>query len=92
MINYDFDFGKISITAKLVAYFRTFTDIPFAAEVAEIKADGDHTVVLTLKQGNADYPFILSTGAFSIVPSKDGKADPATGVGTLISVRVRSTV
>lgn len=35
MINYDFDFGKISITAKLVAYFRTFTDIPFAAEVAE---------------------------------------------------------
>ncbi|MGI9463329.1 MAG: ABC transporter substrate-binding protein, partial [Aestuariivirgaceae bacterium] len=54
----------------------------FAAEVADVKADGDHTVVLTLKQGNADYPFILSTGAFSIVPSKDGKADPAGGVGT----------
>ena len=54
----------------------------FAAEVADVKADGDHTVVLTLKQGNADYPFILSTGAFSIVPSKDGKADPATGVGS----------
>ncbi len=35
MIDYDFDFGKISITAKLVAYFRTFTDIRFAVEVAD---------------------------------------------------------
>ena len=54
----------------------------FAAQVEDVKADGDHTVVLTLKEGNADYPFILSTGAFSIVPSKDGKADPTSGVGT----------
>jgi hypothetical protein len=35
LIDYDFDFGKISITAKLVAYFRTFTDIRFAVEVAD---------------------------------------------------------
>lgn len=30
-----FDFGKISVTAKLVAFFRAFSDIPFAVEVAE---------------------------------------------------------
>jgi O-methyltransferase involved in polyketide biosynthesis len=29
------DYSKISITAKLVAYFRQFSDIPFAGEVAE---------------------------------------------------------
>jgi hypothetical protein len=34
-VDQNFDFGKISFTAKLVAYFRTFSDIPFAAEVAE---------------------------------------------------------
>ena len=54
----------------------------FAAEVEDVKADGNHTVILKLKQGNADYPFILSTGAFSIVPSKDGKAVADGGVGT----------
>ncbi|RTL36686.1 MAG: hypothetical protein EKK48_25995 [Candidatus Melainabacteria bacterium] len=31
-----FDFGKISVTAKLVAFFRGFSDIPFASEVAEL--------------------------------------------------------
>ncbi len=31
----DFDYNKISITAKLVAFFRQFSDIPFAKEVAE---------------------------------------------------------
>lgn len=31
-----FDFGKISVTAKLVAFFRAFSDIPFASEVAEL--------------------------------------------------------
>jgi O-methyltransferase involved in polyketide biosynthesis len=29
------DYSKISITAKLVAYFRQFSDVPFASEVAE---------------------------------------------------------
>lgn len=55
----------------------------FAAQVADVKADGDHRVILTLKEGNADYPFILSTGAFSILPSTgDGKVDATSGVGT----------
>ena len=31
----DFDYSKISVTAKLVAFFRNFSDIPFASEVAE---------------------------------------------------------
>ena len=54
----------------------------FANQIADIKADGDHRVIITLVEGNADYPFVLSTGAFSIVPSKDGKAQPTAGIGT----------
>ena len=54
----------------------------FAAQVEDVKADGKHRVILSLKEGNADYPFILSTGAFSILPSKDGKAQPLAGKGT----------
>ncbi len=29
------DHGKISFTAKLVAYYRMFSDIPFAKDIAE---------------------------------------------------------
>jgi len=54
----------------------------FANQVKDIRADGDDTVIIDLVEGNADYPFVLSTGAFSIVPSKDGKAVPDGGVGT----------
>jgi len=54
----------------------------FAAQIEDVRADGDHRVILTLVEGNADYPFVLSTGAFSIVPSKDGKAQPTAGNGT----------
>lgn len=54
----------------------------FANQVKDIKAADPHTVVLTLKAGNADYPFILSTGAFSIVPSENGKAQPTSGIGS----------
>ena len=31
-----FDYAKISLTAKLTAYMRQFTDIPFAADIAEL--------------------------------------------------------
>jgi len=58
----------------------------FAAQVEDVKADGKNRVILTLKEGNADYPFILSTGSFSILPSKDGKvlADSGNGTGPFI--------
>ena len=31
----DLDYSKISITAKMVAYYRQFSDIPFAADVSD---------------------------------------------------------
>jgi len=54
----------------------------FAAQVKDVRADGANRVILDLTEGNADFPFILSTGSFSILPSKDGKAMPTAGVGT----------
>ncbi len=50
--------------------------------IAEIKADGKDTVVFTLKSGNADFPFIVSDYHLAILPAKDGKLDPTSGIGT----------
>jgi peptide/nickel transport system substrate-binding protein len=55
----------------------------FANQVAEVRADGDHRVILDLTEGNADFPAVLSTGAFSIVPSDgEGMAMADSGNGT----------
>ena len=35
MINSDYDFSRISITAQFVAYYRQFSDILFARDVAD---------------------------------------------------------
>ena len=51
------------------------------ASVTDIQADG-MTVVFTLSEGNADFPFLLSDYHFVILPSKDGMIDPVAGVGT----------
>ena len=48
--------------------------------ITEIKADGKHTVVISLAGGNADFPFILSDYHMQIVP--DGTTDFDKGVGT----------
>ena len=48
--------------------------------ITEIKADGKHTVVISLAGGNADFPFILSDYHMQIVP--DGTTDFEKGVGT----------
>jgi peptide/nickel transport system substrate-binding protein len=50
--------------------------------IAELKADGKDTVVFTMKQGNAGFPFIVSDYHIGIMPAKDGKLDPNSGVGT----------
>lgn len=52
------------------------------AGVDEIMADGKDKVVFKLKSGDADFPFILSDYHLNILPSKDGKADWRSGVGT----------
>jgi len=50
--------------------------------VNDISADGD-TVVFTLADGNADFPFIVSDYHFAIRPSNgDGTVDWASGIGT----------
>ncbi|MGE0004234.1 MAG: ABC transporter substrate-binding protein [Parvibaculaceae bacterium] len=49
--------------------------------VADIKADGKDTVVITLDSGNADFAYILSNYNLTMFPSADGKIDWSKGVG-----------
>ena len=51
--------------------------------VDSVKADGPNTVVVSLKGGDADFPFILSDYHILICPSNgDGSIDWQSGVGT----------
>jgi len=50
--------------------------------ISEVKADGKDTVVFTMKTGNADFPFILSDYHIGIMPAKDGKLEPRSGIGS----------
>jgi len=49
--------------------------------IADISADGKNKVVFKLESGNADFPFIVSDYHIAILPAKDGKVDPRSGVG-----------
>ncbi len=49
--------------------------------IADIKADGDK-VMITLNNGNVDLPVLLSDYHLAIMPSKDGKSDWTSGVGS----------
>ena len=52
------------------------------APVSEMKADGKHVLVVTLNEGNADFPFVLNDYHLAIVPGDaDGKIDPTSGIG-----------
>ncbi|MEM7224746.1 MAG: ABC transporter substrate-binding protein [Pseudomonadota bacterium] len=51
-------------------------------QVADIRADGDGTVVFELETGNADWPFIVSDYHLLILPAKDGKMDWQAKAGT----------
>jgi peptide/nickel transport system substrate-binding protein len=50
--------------------------------IEEIKTDGKQTVVFKLKEGNADFPFIMSDYHLTIVPSGTKGADWEKGIGT----------
>ena len=51
--------------------------------VADIKADGDETVIFTLNGGNADFPYIASDYHIPIMPAKDdGTVDWQSGIRT----------
>lgn len=52
-------------------------------QVKEVKTDGTKTVVFTLADGNADFPFIVSDYHLPICPAKEGGGiDHASGIGT----------
>ncbi len=50
--------------------------------IVDIKTDGKNTVVFTLREGNADFPYIASDYHIAIMPAKDGKIEWESGVGT----------
>jgi len=50
--------------------------------ITEIKADGKDTVVFGLKEGNADFPFIMSDYHIAIMPAKGDDVDWQSGTGT----------
>jgi len=50
--------------------------------IADIKIDGKYTMVFTLKEGNADFPFILSDPHLTIVPAGTTGADWEKSIGT----------
>ncbi|BCH12635.1 peptide ABC transporter substrate-binding protein (plasmid) [Mesorhizobium sp. 131-3-5] len=48
--------------------------------VQEMRSDGAETIVITLKEGNVDFPYLLEHFQLPIMPAKDGKPD-LSGVG-----------
>jgi peptide/nickel transport system substrate-binding protein len=50
--------------------------------IEDIKAEGKDTVVVSLKEGNADFPFLMTDYHVAIMPAKDGKLDIKSGIGT----------
>ena len=52
-------------------------------DVEDIKADGSHTVVIKMKSGNADLPYLLSDYHLVMMPSDgEGNVDWQSGIGT----------
>lgn len=51
------------------------------SSIADIKADGD-TVVFSLTDGNADFPYAVSDYHLPIFQAKDGRLDWQSGIGT----------
>ncbi|MDG1946625.1 MAG: ABC transporter substrate-binding protein, partial [Amylibacter sp.] len=50
--------------------------------VTSIKADGPNRVIMELNAPNAGFPYIVSDYHLLIKPSKDGKIDSQSGIGT----------
>ena len=50
--------------------------------IVDIKKDGKYTVVFTLKEGNADFPFIASDYHIPIIPKDTKGKEYEKGVGT----------
>ncbi len=50
--------------------------------IADVRADGRDTVIFTMQEGNADFPFIVSDYHVAIMPAVDGTVDALSGIGT----------
>ncbi len=50
--------------------------------ITDVKKGDDHTVVFTLADGSADFPYLMSDYHLIIMPEKDGKMNWEEGVGT----------
>ena len=50
--------------------------------IQNIETDGKYTVIFTLKEGNADFPFIMSDPHLTIVPAGTQGTDWEKGIGT----------
>ena len=50
--------------------------------IVDMKADGKDTVTISLSEGNADFPFLLSDYHVAICPAVDGVLDWQSGDGT----------
>ena len=53
-----------------------------ANQIESMEEDGPHTLVIHLKGGNADYPYLLSAAQFGVLPVVDGDFNPVSGIGT----------
>ena len=50
--------------------------------ITEIKADGKHTISFALREGNADFPYLMSDYHLAIVPNGTEKKEWEKGIGT----------
>ncbi len=55
---------------------------PIVAAITEMKKMGDHQVVFTLANGNADFPFLMSDYHILMYPADDIEGAIANGIGT----------
>lgn len=50
--------------------------------VTDVKADGANKVIVTLDNGNADFPYVIADYHLPIMPAAEGKVDWQSGIGT----------
>jgi len=51
-------------------------------QVVDVRADGAGVVVVDLAAANADFPWVLTDYHVAVLPTKDGKADVLSPIGT----------
>jgi peptide/nickel transport system substrate-binding protein len=57
--------------------------LPIVGQIEAMELEGDDRLVVTLKEGNADFPYLLTDYHLSIFPAKDGGGiDWESGIGT----------